>query len=92
MPISTDRFEEIDDDVREEMQEILEEVQSGEFAQEWIEEYEKGAPNLLEKRESLKSHPIEKVGKKLRGMMPWLEGDEASDDGEAVETEEASAA
>jgi ketol-acid reductoisomerase len=76
----------IDEKVREEMQDILEEVQSGEFAEEWIEEYEKGAPNLLEKRESLKSHPIEQVGRKLRGMMPWLDQDGGE---EAAETEEA---
>jgi ketol-acid reductoisomerase len=80
----------IDESVREEMQDILEEVQSGEFAEEWMDEYEKGAPRLKEERESLQQHPIEKVGKKLRGMMPWLNGDDASGNGEAAETEEAS--
>lgn len=82
----------IDEAVREEMEDILEEVQSGEFAKEWIEEYENGAPNLRKTRESLKDHPIEQVGKKLRSMMPWLEGDEASENGEAAEASEASAA
>ncbi|MFP4228331.1 MAG: ketol-acid reductoisomerase [Salinivenus sp.] len=79
----------IDDAVREEMQEILEEVQSGAFAKEWIEEYEKGAPRLQAEREALKKHPIEQVGKKLRGMMPWLEGDSPSENGAAPDAEEA---
>ena len=79
----------IDDAVREQMQEILEEVQSGEFADEWIEEYEQGAPRLTEEREALKDHPIEKVGTKLRGMMPWLDVDEASENGKATEANEA---
>ncbi|WP_263841015.1 ketol-acid reductoisomerase [Salinibacter sp.] len=69
----------IDDAVREQMQKILEEVQSGEFADEWIEEYEQGATRLQTEREALKEHPIEQVGRTLRGMMPWLDGDEASD-------------
>jgi len=79
----------IDDDVREEMQDILEEIQAGEFADEWMDEYENGAPNLLEARENLEEHQIEKVGQKLRGMMPWLDEDGADDGGEAAETEEA---
>jgi ketol-acid reductoisomerase len=80
----------IDERVREEMQDILEEVQSGAFAEEWIEEYEKGTPNLQAERESLKDHPIEQVGKKLRGMMPWLEGDDTAENGEAPDAEDAS--
>ena len=81
----------IDDAVREEMQAILEEVQSGEFADEWIEEYEQGAPRLQKEREALEKHPIEQVGKKLRGMMPWLEDDEPSENGEAAEPDEVAA-
>ena len=76
----------IDDAVREEMEDILEEVQSGAFAEEWIEEYEKGAPNLIEERESLTDHPIEQVGRTLRGMMPWLDDE---DGGETADAEEA---
>ncbi|PSQ84953.1 MAG: ketol-acid reductoisomerase [Bacteroidetes bacterium QS_3_64_15] len=75
----------IDETVREEMQDILDEVQSGEFADEWIAEYEKGAPRLTEEREVLEEHPIEQVGQKLRGMMPWME------DGEVATPEAASA-
>lgn len=80
----------IDENVRDEMQEILEEVQSGAFAEEWIEEYEKGAERLTAEREALKQHPIEKVGKKLRSMMPWLDSDDAAENGEASDAETAS--
>jgi len=80
----------IDDEVRDEMKTILDEIQSGEFAREWIEEYEKGAPRLQAERDALKNHPIEQIGKKLRGMMPWLEGDGTSTNGEASTPEPAS--
>ena len=62
----------ITDETREEMREILAEVQSGEFAREWILENQAGRPvyNALRKMES--EHPIEEVGAKLRAMMPWL--------------------
>ncbi|MBP1724793.1 MAG: Ketol-acid reductoisomerase [Deltaproteobacteria bacterium] len=62
----------ISDETREEMREILAEVQSGEFAREWILENQAGRPvyNALRKMES--EHPIEEVGAKLRAMMPWL--------------------
>ena len=81
----------INDDVRDEMKDILDEIQSGEFADEWIEEYEQGATRLRKEREVLKDHPIEQVGKKLRGMMPWLEDGEPSENGEASDAEEAPA-
>jgi len=58
---------------REAMQEILGEIQSGEFAREWILESQAGLPvkKSLEKIES--EHLIEQVGAELRAMMPWLE-------------------
>jgi len=61
-------------DTRKEMKKILKEVQSGKFAKEWIKENEKGRPvfNELMKRDD--SHLIEKVGRQLRKMMPWIEG------------------
>ena len=64
----------IDEMAREEMQQILEEIQDGSFALEWILENQAGRPcfNTLKKREA--DHPIEAVGKKLRDMMPWLKG------------------
>jgi len=62
----------IGDGTRAEMQRILTEIQSGEFAKEWIAENENGAQNFLEEREKQRSHQIESVGKELRAMMPWL--------------------
>jgi ketol-acid reductoisomerase len=60
--------------VREEMQVILEEIQDGSFAREWILENQAGRPtfNAMKKRDA--NHPIEIVGKELRAMMPWLKG------------------
>ena len=61
--------------VREEMQEILQEIQDGTFAREWILENQAGRPsfNILRRQDA--DHPIEVVGKKLRDMMPWLRGE-----------------
>jgi len=62
----------ITEETREVMREILDEVQSGEFAREWILENQAGRPvyNALKKME--REHPIEDVGARLRAMMPWL--------------------
>jgi ketol-acid reductoisomerase len=55
-----------------EMQKILGEIQSGEFAREWIAENENGRPNFDRMRAAAAAHPIEKVGAELRSMMPWI--------------------
>jgi ketol-acid reductoisomerase len=62
----------ISEDVREEMALILEEIQTGEFAREWILENMAGRPvyNAIKREEA--EHEIEIVGRQLRGMMPWL--------------------
>jgi len=62
----------ITEETREEMRLILEEVQTGEFAREWILENQANRPvfNALRRMEA--EHPIEEVGKKLRGLMSWL--------------------
>jgi len=62
----------ITEETREEMRQILYEVQTGEFAKEWILENQARRPvfNALRKQEA--AHPIEEVGKKLRAMMGWL--------------------
>ena len=62
----------ITEETRETMQEILAEVQSGEFAREWILENKAGRPVFNAIRRHEKEHPIEEVGAKLRAMMPWL--------------------
>jgi len=62
----------ITDETRAEMRRILTEIQDGTFAREWIEENRKGRPNYLRMRDQGMAHPIEKVGKELRAMMPWI--------------------
>jgi ketol-acid reductoisomerase len=62
----------IDEMVREEMVEILEEIQSGEFAREWILENQAGRPVFSALARRAAEHPIEEVGKRLRALMPWL--------------------
>jgi ketol-acid reductoisomerase len=63
----------IDDRVKDEMRKILGEIQSGEFAREWIAEDDAGRPNFTKWREEAASSPIEETGRKLRGMMSWVD-------------------
>jgi ketol-acid reductoisomerase len=63
----------VTDDTRKAMREILGEIQSGEFAAEWMAEYAEGAETLLQRREQERAHPIEEVGAGLREMMPFLD-------------------
>ena len=62
----------IDEMVREEMDEILAEIQTGEFAREWILENQAGRPVFNALARDTNEHPIEEVGKRLRALMPWL--------------------
>jgi len=64
----------IDEMVRGEMWDILEEIQDGTFAREWILENQAGRPSFNLMRRIEAQHDIEEVGKKLREMMPWLGG------------------
>ncbi|MFZ2101300.1 MAG: ketol-acid reductoisomerase, partial [Oricola sp.] len=61
----------IDENVRETMRELLAEIQSGEFAREWILENQADRPVFNALRRRGKEHLIEQVGKELRGMMSW---------------------
>jgi len=63
----------IDDRVKDEMRRILGEIRSGEFAREWIAEDDAGRPNFTKWREQGAAHPIEETGRKLRGMMSWVD-------------------
>ncbi len=63
----------ITEESREAMRGLLKDIQSGEFAENWIKESEAGSPNLLAHRKAGQEHSIEKVGKELRGMMPFLQ-------------------
>ncbi len=62
----------ITEETREEMREILREIQSGEFAREWILENQVNRPVYSALKRQDENHLIEAVGKKLRSMMPWL--------------------
>ncbi|HZA79426.1 MAG TPA: ketol-acid reductoisomerase, partial [Acidimicrobiales bacterium] len=62
----------INEAVRAEMRTILDEIQTGKFAEEWIAESESGRPNFSALRQAGRDHPIEKVGAELRAMMPWI--------------------
>lgn len=63
----------IDERVRDEMRRILGEIQSGEFAREWVAEDDAGRPRFAELRERAAAHPIEETGRKLRAMMSWVD-------------------
>jgi len=58
---------------REAMKQILAEIQSGEFAKEWIAENRAGQENFMRMREEQKGHQIEREGKELRAMMDWID-------------------
>ena len=62
----------VDQHVRAEMKKILSEVQSGEFARQWIEENKTGRHNFLAMREAARNQPLEKVGSGLREMLTFL--------------------
>jgi len=62
----------INADTKKEMKKILNEVQSGQFAKEWLAEYKAGMPLMEKLRKENREHQIEEVGAKLRGMMSWL--------------------
>src|SRR5438128_2503883 len=64
--------------VRAEMQRILADIQSGAFAREWIAESRQGGPNFQRMRQEQNDHLIERVGAKLRAMMPWSEEGKAA--------------
>ncbi|MGI8945751.1 MAG: ketol-acid reductoisomerase [Thermoleophilaceae bacterium] len=63
----------IGEPTRTAMKEILAEIQSGEFAQEWIAENRAGQENFLRMREEGSKHQVEREGKQLRSMMDWID-------------------
>ncbi len=62
----------VDQHVRDEMRQVLQEIQNGTFATRWIAENQAGRPSFLAMRRAGAQHQIEQVGKELRAMMPWL--------------------
>src|SRR5665213_571415 len=62
----------VNDAVRAEMRKVLDEIQDGRFAKEWIAENKAGLPNYRALQEKGRQHPIEKIGAELRAMMPFI--------------------
>jgi ketol-acid reductoisomerase len=62
----------IDEHVRAEMKRVLADIQSGRFARDWVLENQAGQPSFKAMRRRGAEHPIEQVGERLRGMMPWI--------------------
>ena len=62
----------VNEQTKAEMKKILKEIQSGQFAKEWMAENETGGKRFPEMRAQAAKHPIEEVGAKLRDMMPWI--------------------
>jgi ketol-acid reductoisomerase len=62
----------VNQQTRAEMRKILSEIQSGQFAKEWIDENKSGRKNFLAMREAARHQPVEEVGRELRAMMPFL--------------------
>ena len=62
----------INDESRRAMKEILARIQDGSFAQEFVDDCDNGHKWLLEQREAINEHPIEKTGEKIRSMFSWI--------------------
>ncbi len=62
----------VTEETRAEMRKVLDEIQSGAFANEWMAQAREGAPHLLEQREANRAHQIEQVGSRLRDLMPFI--------------------
>ncbi|MGQ7792128.1 ketol-acid reductoisomerase [Faunimonas sp. B44] len=62
----------ITDETKAEMRKVLKDIQSGRFTSEWMQEYRAGAAKFKATRRLNDAHPIEEVGERLRGMMPWI--------------------
>ena len=61
------------------MRQCLKDIQTGEYAKSFILENKAGAPTLTAKRRLLAEHEIERVGEKLRSMMPWIKANKLVD-------------
>ena len=62
----------VDASTKQKMRAVLDEIQDGRFAREWMAEYAAGLPNYKACKQKDMDHQIEKVGAKLRARMPWL--------------------
>jgi len=69
----------VTEDSKKAMKAVLEDIQSGKFARDWVLENQAGAPSFHATRARMNSHQIEEVGEKLRGMMHWAQNDRLVD-------------
>jgi len=63
----------VNDETKQRMQGLLADIQSGAFARDWMKEARNGRPQFQQLDQQAREHPIERVGARLRNMMPWLE-------------------
>ena len=70
----------ITDETKKEMKKVLEEIQSGAFAKEWMSQAREGSPYLKQERKKASNHQIENIGKELRNMMPFLDAKDIKKD------------
>ncbi|MCT8972672.1 ketol-acid reductoisomerase [Microbaculum marinisediminis] len=69
----------VTDETKAEMRRVLKDIQTGAFTSEWIRECKAGQPKFKATRRMNDAHPIEEVGEKLRGMMPWIKANQLVD-------------
>ncbi|HYF58329.1 MAG TPA: ketol-acid reductoisomerase [Burkholderiaceae bacterium] len=69
----------INDETKAEMKRVLRDIQTGEYAKQFILENRAGAPTLLSRRRLMGEHQIEQVGEQLRAMMPWIKANKLVD-------------
>src|SRR5271168_3050850 len=62
----------VTEETKKEMKRVLDDIQSGRFARDWVLENKAGQPSFKATRSKNAAHPIEEVGEKLRAMMPWI--------------------
>jgi ketol-acid reductoisomerase len=74
----------IDPHVKENMKGVLADIQSGAFAQRFIDDQDAGAPEFTQLRAKEEQHPIEAVGRELRALFAWKQQDEDYTDGSAA--------
>jgi ketol-acid reductoisomerase len=77
----------VTEQTKAEMRKILDEIRSGQFAREWLDESRKGRPNFERMRRQDTEHLLERTGRELRAMMPWSEeGRNAAEQVKAAES------
>jgi ketol-acid reductoisomerase len=77
----------VDEHARENMEEVLADVQNGEFAREWIAENQANRPSYRQLRQAEKNHDIEAVGERLRDLFAWAE-EPSEDEQERVQADD----